>query len=80
MKENWIGDSPFHECERNYLYIGDEFGYVKLWNLEKLIDVYQVNPVPKITEIRTYFNPNRKEHIDNSNYARQLRTSLNKAS
>jgi hypothetical protein len=66
--------------DRVYLYLGDDLGFVKLWDLTLLIEDKEIEKVDKITKLKTYFYPKRQENKDVSNYCVQLRASLKKNS
>ena len=57
------------EISRRYLYIGDEQGYLKIWNLTGIFESMGINKVPRYIDIRNTWNPRRKGLVDNWSYA-----------
>lgn len=59
---------------RVYMYIGDEFGIMKLWDLSHVIQKRKIEPCRPFWEVRgdQYF-PNRSEKVNASGYASRLR-------
>ena len=53
------------EISRRYLYIGDEQGYLKIWNLTGIFESMGINKVPRYIDIRNTWNPRRKGLVDN---------------
>ena len=57
------------EYERIYLYIGDEFGFIKIWNLTSIIKDIGIVPCKGMRDGAKAFNPYRQEKIDCSEMA-----------
>ena len=54
-----------HEVkERNYLVLGDEFGFIKLWDFTELYKQIGVDKVKRFVDLRLAFNPYRQETVD----------------
>jgi hypothetical protein len=47
------------EFERIYLYIGDEYGFIKIWNLTKIIRDIGIDPCVGMRDGNKAFNPYR---------------------
>jgi hypothetical protein len=62
------------EKERTYVYVGDEFGYLKIWDLQALIESTGIKKCKKHTDSKA-FNPRRQEVVDCSSYTNQQRTT-----
>ena len=63
------------EYDRLYLYIGDEYGFIKIWNLTSIIREIGVGPCKGMRDGVRSFNPYRQEKIDCSEMANQIRNS-----
>ena len=50
--------------ERIYLYLGDEDGNIKIWDLLPVIERSHIKKVPSIQNVRTAFNPYRQEKVN----------------
>ena len=62
------------EKERIYLFLGDERGFLKIWNLTDIIKDTGVKPCKNMTEVTTHaFNPHRLERIDLTGMAKTMR-------
>jgi len=65
------------EKERLYLYLGDELGYIKIWDIMSIIDCHpELEKARRLVDTRSFFNPYRQEQVDCSKYVNQLRESL----
>lgn len=64
------------ESDRTYLVVGDELGYIKLWDFTPFLAKLGLEPTKKHVESRPSFNPYRQELVDSSAFATQLRRSL----
>lgn len=74
-REEYNRKAPL-QMERIYLYVGDEMGYLKLFNLTNLVhSIGDLKKVPNQIKNRT-FNPRRQEVVDTTHMARQLRRAL----
>ena len=51
------------------MYLSDELGYIKIWDLDKIIKALGVQPAPNYTETKISFNPKRNETLDFSRQA-----------
>ena len=62
------------EKRRIYLYLGDDFGILKIWDLTYLLAQAEIQPCPHFAEVRgdQYF-PGRSERVDVGGYASRLR-------
>lgn len=61
------------DIESVNLYIGDDSGYVKVWDLSFLLDQCGHPPeAPYFEKMGSSFNPNRSENIDVKAYANSL--------
>ena len=47
------------------MYIGDEQGYLKIWNLTGIFESMGINKVERYIDIRNTWNPRRKGLVDN---------------
>jgi hypothetical protein len=63
------------EFDRLYLYIGDEYGFIKVWNLTTIIREIGIPPCKGMRDGLRSFNPFRQEKIDCSEMANQIRMS-----
>lgn len=61
------------ERDRIYLYLGDDAGYLKLWDLDPVIARAGMKPVVAFRTTKTQYNPYRQEKCDVSDYANSLR-------
>ena len=63
------------EKQRVYIYLGDDFGIIKLWDLTYVLKQANIEACKPLWEIRgdQYF-PNRSEKVNASGYASRLRT------
>ena len=59
--------------ERLYLYVGDEAGFLKLWDLDPVIERAGIKPVKAFKDTKTQYNPYRMEKVDCRELANQLR-------
>jgi hypothetical protein len=50
--------------ERAYIYLGDELGYLKIWDLSTFLKEFKINVCKSYIEMKGSFNPTRKENID----------------
>jgi len=65
-----------HEIrERVYIVLGDELGYLKLWDLTAYLETSGVDKVPRHIDVKTAFNPRRQEKVDCSGVTAGHRTS-----
>lgn len=48
------------------MYIADELGFVKIWNLEQLLREIDIGEVESYTKTKASFNPKRNETLDAS--------------
>lgn len=57
-----------------YIYVGDEFGYLKIWCIDHIIEEFGIPKVGRYVDVvgRAY-NPYRKEQVDCSDYVDTLR-------
>ena len=61
---------------RVYLYLGDEYGIIKQWDLTYVLQQSFVEPCRPVWQVRAdAYNPNRSEQINVSGYAMRLRNS-----
>ena len=61
------------EKERIYLYLADELGFLKVWDLTHLVKKIGLKTNKSYPEIKVSFNPKRKENVDCSSIATSLR-------
>ena len=68
------------EKERIYVYIVDELGFIKVWDLTYLIKYHLSSVISSIGHMKTplrsakvSFNPKRKENVDVTIFAKALR-------
>lgn len=62
------------EKDRFYAYIGDEHGYLKIWDLNYILDQLRPLGIEKCkTMVRSNFNPRRQELVDCGAFSKQLR-------
>lgn len=61
------------ELDRVFLFIGDELGFLKLWDLTSVISLLGVQKCVSHKESKGSFNPTRSEVIDCSVITNQLR-------
>ena len=54
--------------ERAYIYIGDELGYLKIWDMQTFIDEFGLKQCKSFIELKGNYNPTRKESVDCSAY------------
>ena len=66
-------DSIYEDKDRLYLYIGDEFGFLKMWDLDPVLERAGIKHVKSYRSTKTSFNPFRQEKVDCTDYAHQLR-------
>jgi len=52
------------EIERVFVYIADESGYLKTWDLTYFIENLGVNKAANYPESKNSFNPKRKDKVD----------------
>jgi len=64
------------ELERFYLYVGDEYGFLKIWDLNILLKQTGIKKVPRFIDTKTAFNPRRKEITDTTSIADQIRMAI----
>ena len=66
------------EKMRVYLYLGDDFGILKLWDLTYLLEQSELLPCKPFWETRgdQYF-PGRKEKVNVTGYASRMRNIAN---
>ena len=62
--------------ERVFIYVGDELGFIKLWDLTEILASSGVAKTKRVIELKTAFNPNRQETVDCSTAAEHIRKSL----
>lgn len=62
------------EMERLYLYVGDDAGYLKIWDLNYVIKQVGVEKVK--SHVKANFNPRRQELVNCTAYANQYRKTL----
>lgn len=67
-------DTVNEEKVRIYLYLGDDFGIMKQWDLTYLIQQQEIKPCQPVWQTRgdQYF-PNRTEEVNAVSYAQRLR-------
>lgn len=53
-----------NEIERIYLYLGDEGGFLKIWDLTSVFKNSGIEKIKAVTEQKTAYNPFRMEKID----------------
>lgn len=58
--------------ESVYLYLGDDSGYIKVWDLSLLLDQCGIQKEVPFIETDLQFYPNRSEKIDVSPYAKSV--------
>ena len=63
------------EKERIYMYLGDEHGFLKIWDLTSFVDKVGVAKVKCIPETKGAYNPRRQEVVDCSAFTSQYRKS-----
>jgi hypothetical protein len=63
------------EYDRLYLYIADEYGFIKIWNLTTIIKDIGIGRCKGMRDGIRSFNPYRQEKIDCSEMANQIRMS-----
>mmetsp|Transcript_1193 Transcript_1193/g.1211 ORF Transcript_1193/g.1211 Transcript_1193/m.1211 type:complete len:100 (+) Transcript_1193:2198-2497(+) len=61
------------EKERCFLYIGDDLGFLKVWDLTYIVKRLGFNKAKNHPKSKVSFNPKRKENIDISSFANQMR-------
>ena len=68
-----------HEKDRIYVYIGDDFGVMKLWDMTYLLESSICEPTKSWKEIRgKNYNPVRKENINaGAHFPRHLQLAQN---
>lgn len=49
---------------RCFIYLADEFGFIKIWDLTSFIEEYKIQEVPSYKSLKLNFNPKRKETVD----------------
>ena len=65
--------------ERFYAYIGDDQGFLKIWDLHYVIKQLQVVGIEKCKSmVKSNFNPRRQELVDCSAFSNQLRKQRQK--
>lgn len=64
------------EKERTFLYVGDEFGFLKIWDLTSFLETSGIQKCKKLTDMKTAFNPRRQETVDCSAFTTQQRKSF----
>ena len=69
------------EKERTYLYVGDEHGYLKIWDLtafleQKSSEANGIQKCKKAIDNKTAFNPRRQETVDCSLFTMHQRKSF----
>ena len=62
-------DTIHQEMERIYVYVADELGFLKLWDLTSIIQSFNLEKCQCIPQQKAAFNPRRQEIIDNSHSA-----------
>ena len=63
------------EKERIYMYLGDEHGFLKIWDLTSFVSKVGVAKVKCIPETKGAYNPRRQEVVDCSAFTSQYRKS-----
>ena len=59
---------------RVYLYIADEYGIIKQWDLSYILEQSFVEPCRPVWQVRgDAYNPNRAEKVNVSGYAMRMR-------
>ena len=67
------------EQERFYACIGDEQGYLKIWDLNYILKQLHTMGIEKCkTMVKSNFNPRRQELVDCSAFSNQLRKQKRK--
>jgi hypothetical protein len=67
--------------EHVYMYLGDDQGYIKLWELSYFLKKAGLQPVPGYIEQRgDQFFPNRKEFVNVATYSGRLRKTAQMSS
>ena len=62
------------EKDRFYAYIDDEHGYLKIWDLNSILDQLKPMGIEKCkTMVKSNFNPRRQELVDCGAFSKQLR-------
>ena len=61
------------ERHRTYLYLADDQGYIKVWDLNQIISETVLQSANSYISIKSNFMPKRKEHIDVQMLAEPLR-------
>jgi hypothetical protein len=52
------------EVEKIYLYLCDNAGYVKVWNLTEMIEAHKIEQVPSYIDTVLNYYPSRSERIN----------------
>jgi hypothetical protein len=52
------------EVEKTYLYLCDNSGYVKIWNLTEMIEAHKIDAVAPYIDTVVNFFPSRSERIN----------------
>jgi len=74
-----IYNSTIHEVkDRTLLYIGDEAGFIKLWDLDLAIERTGIKPVKAFRDMKVQYNPYRMEKVDCSELASSIRKNKRK--
>lgn len=69
LKERKWKKAYSRNVEKTYLYLCDNIGYVKIWNLTEMLESHKIDAVkPYIETVVNYF-PSRSERIDVSSVA-----------
>lgn len=69
-------DTLDEEKERIYMYLGDEHGFLKIWDLTSFVSKIGVAKVKCIPETKGAYNPRRQEVVDCSAFTSQYRKSF----
>lgn len=64
------------EKERTYLYVGDEFGFLKIWDLTSFLETVEIQKCKSVTEQKSAFNARRQETVDCSAFTMHQRKSF----
>ena len=60
--------------DRIYLYLADEIGFLKVWDLTYLVAFLKFSPAPNYPKTKVSFNAKRKENIDYSIHMSSIRS------
>ncbi|CDW71705.1 UNKNOWN [Stylonychia lemnae] len=68
-------DQVFERC---YMYVADEAGFIKVWDLTNIIKKIGFSPADNYPQKKVSFNPKRKETIDCTIFASSMRNDAKK--